>query len=118
MCGQRTLDDDFPLTHAAVGGWLIWLGAALVTAGAVAWAVARPSHALQWARAGALLAPGGDIVRVDRGVLPPAVDCVFTDGTASLVLPEVAGLWCALAVSLISCAALARGVVSAGPAAR
>ncbi|MET9932889.1 MULTISPECIES: hypothetical protein [unclassified Streptomyces] len=181
VCGRRTLDDDFPLTHVdvglfppqvachwtdssaygpthptAAGGWLIWLGAVLVTAGAAARAVARPSRTPRWARAGAVLAPaaagaiwiarvghfmelsgpdlhnacftwqvrhlhtapGGDIVRVDRGAFPPAVDCVFTDGTASLVLPEVTGLWCALAVFLVSCAALARGVVSAGSAAR
>ncbi|MCF3143355.1 hypothetical protein [Streptomyces platensis] len=169
VCGQQTLDDDYPLTHVRVdvfpprlacywtnsatygpshptapGTWLLWCGAALLVAGTVAWALALSSRTPRWARAGTVLAPAaaatiwamgvaplmrlsavdldnecfrwqvahlhsapaGEIVHTERGFLPPAVDCVFTDGTASLISVETLGLsWC-LTVFLICCAAL------------
>ncbi|MCX4637124.1 hypothetical protein QT196_05080 [Streptomyces sp. P9-2B-2] len=169
VCGQRTFDDDFPLTHVrvdmfpprlacywtdsaaygpshptAAGTWLLWCGAALLVAGTVAWAMALSSRTPRWARAGTVLAPAaaatiwatgvaplmrlsavdldnecfrwqvahlhsapsGEIVHTELGFLPPAVDCVFTDGTASLIRVESLGLsWC-LTVFIVCCAAL------------
>ncbi|MFI9048241.1 hypothetical protein [Streptomyces sp. NPDC053427] len=173
VCGQRTLDDDFPLTHVRVdvfpprlacywtdsstygaghptsaGGWLMWCGVALLVAGTVAWATDRPSRTARWARAGVILAPAvaatiwvtrvdrfmglstvdlhnecftwqvghlqsaptGDILRTDRSLLPPAVDCVFTDGVVSLIRMEALGLWCCLVALVICCAALLQRV--------
>ncbi|MCG3041252.1 hypothetical protein L7D48_11890 [Streptomyces sp. S1A] len=166
ICGQRTLDDDYPLIHTrvdvfppafechwtdssaygpshptAAGVWLLWCGAALLVAGTAAWAANLPSPAPRWARAGAVLAPAaaatlwvtrvaplmglsetdlsnecfrwqvahlhsapsGEITGTDRGLLPPAVDCVFTDGTVNLVRAEAFGLSCCLAVFLFCC---------------
>ncbi|MEU6096957.1 hypothetical protein [Streptomyces sp. NPDC047079] len=173
VCGRRTLDDDFPLTHVrvdvfpprlacywtdsstygpshptAVGGWLMWCGAALLVAGAVARATDRPSRTARWARAGVILAPAvaatiwvtrvhrlmglstvdldnecftwqvghlqsapaGEILRTDRSLLPPAVDCVFTDGVVSLIRSEALGLWCCLIAFLICCAVILQRV--------
>ncbi|UUN28845.1 hypothetical protein [Streptomyces sp. FIT100] len=176
VCGQRTLDADFPLTRTrvdvfpprlecywadssaygashptAAGGWLIWIGAALLVAGVVAWAVQLHSRMPRWARAGVILAPAvaaaiwitrvdrfmdlstvdlrnecfslqvahlhsapaGEVVSTDRSLLPPAVDCVFTDGTTSLILIETLGLWCCLAVFLVCCAMFLRRTAEA-----
>lgn len=169
VCGQRTLDNDYPLTHVrvdvfpprlacywtdssaygpshptAAGTWLLWCGAALLVAGTVARAMTLSARTPRWARAGTVLAPAaaatiwatgvaplmrlsavdldnacfrrqvahlhsapsGDIVHTQRSVLPPAVDCVFTDGTTSLIPLETLGLSCCLTVFLICCAAL------------
>ncbi|MGP2440577.1 hypothetical protein [Streptomyces sp. JW3] len=169
ICGQRTLDDDFPLRHAradvfppdlscywsdslgygpshptAAGTWVMWWGAALLVAGTVARVTALPSRAPRWARAGLVLtpavaavlwltqvaplmrmsavdpgnecfrwqvahlhsAPSGEVVATDRGLLPVAVDCVFTDGTASLIPLTSVGLWSCCAAFLGCCAAL------------
>ncbi|MFG2098504.1 hypothetical protein [Streptomyces sp. NPDC048612] len=169
ICGQRTLDNDYPLTHVrvdafpprlacywtdssaygpshptATGTWLLWCGAALLVAGTVTWAITLNSRTPRWARAGTILAPAaaatlwvtrvaplmslsaidldnecfrwqvghlhsapsGDIVNTERSLLPPAVDCIFTDGTSSLIRMENLGLSCCLTVFLICCAAL------------
>lgn len=169
ICGQRTLDDDYPLRQAradvfppglscywsdssaygpsrptAAGTWLMWWGAALLAAGTVAWVTALPSRAPRWARAGLVLAPAvsavlwatqvsplmgmsgtdlhnaclrwqvahlysapsGEVAATDRGMLPPRVDCVFTDGTTSLIPFTSLGLWSCCAVFLGCCAAL------------
>ncbi|MGI5468350.1 hypothetical protein [Streptomyces sp. CA-132043] len=170
VCGRRTLDDDYPLTGVrvdmfpprlacywtdsgtfgpshptAAGGWAMWCGAALLVAGAVAWAVDRPlSRTPRWARGGVIVAPavgatiwitrvdrlmglsstdlgnecfrwqvrhlhtapGGEIAGADRSVVPPVVDCVFTDGVASLIRVEALGLWGCLLAWLVCGAAL------------
>ncbi|MGW3012845.1 hypothetical protein ACWC9R_28990 [Streptomyces sp. NPDC001219] len=169
ICGQRTLDNDYPLTHArvdafpprlacywtdsstygpshptAAGTWLLWCGAALLVAGTVTWAMSLNSRTPRWARAGTILAPAaaatiwatrvaplmslstidldnecfrwqvahlhsapsGEIMNTERSFLPPAVDCIFTDGTSSLIRMENLGLSCCLTVFLICCGAL------------
>ncbi|RDD84664.1 hypothetical protein [Streptomyces parvulus] len=167
LCGQRTLDNDYPLTHVradafpprlacywsdwalhgpshptAAGTWLMWCGAALLVAGAAAWAVSLDSPVPRWARAGMILAPAtfaalwirqvaplmslppldlqnecfrwqvahlhsapsGELATTKRTLMPPAVECVFTDGTANLISSEAFGLACCLAVFLHCCA--------------
>ncbi|MFK0115279.1 hypothetical protein [Streptomyces sp. NPDC090994] len=51
-------------------------------------------------------APSGEVAATDRGLLPPHVDCVFTDGTTSLVPFASLGLRSCRAAFLGCCAAL------------
>ncbi|MFB8208466.1 hypothetical protein [Streptomyces sp. NPDC056010] len=176
LCGQRTLDNDYPLTHVSVNAFpprlacywsdsavhgpshptaagtvLMWCGAALLVAGAAAWAVSLDSPMPRWARAGMVLAPAtsavlwirqvaplmrlstidldnecfrwqvahlnsapsGELATTKRTVMPPAVECVFADGTANLISSEAFGFACCLAVFLLCCATPLLGMSTA-----
>ncbi|WP_330477154.1 hypothetical protein OG301_04680 [Streptomyces platensis] len=64
------------------------------------------NECFRWQMAHLHSAPSGEIVNTERSLLPPAVDCIFTDGTTSLIRVEPLGLSCCLTVFLICCAAL------------
>ncbi|MEU3993002.1 hypothetical protein [Streptomyces platensis] len=64
------------------------------------------NECFRWQVAHLHSAPSGEIVNTERSLLPPAVDCIFTDGTTSLIRVETLGLSCCLTVFLICCAAL------------
>lgn len=64
------------------------------------------NECFRWQVAHLHSAPAGEITKTQRSLLPPAVDCIFTDGTTSLIGIETVGLSCCLTVFLICCAAL------------